>query len=400
MLLERASGILLHPTSFPNGVLDEHAYRFVDWLADAGQRWWQVLPLGPPEGLTRSPYMSPSAFAGSPELLAEPGAAVSAEESAAFRDRNAYWIGDWVAHGGTVEDQVRFDREWAALRAYAAGRGIRVFGDMPIYVALDGADHRARPDLFQQGVVAGVPPDAFSRTGQLWGNPLYDWSAMRRDGFRWWVERFRRALELVDLTRIDHFRGFVSYWAVPARNKTAVHGRWRRGPGANVFHAVEAELGPLPVVAEDLGVITEPVVRLRRELGYPGMVVLQFALGGDPTNPHLPANHEEQAVVYTGTHDNDTARGFWESLSPAEREWSELDPADPAWDLLRHAWESRAALAVAPLQDVLDLGSEARMNLPGTEEGNWTWRYDAAALTGDRAARLRSLTEASGRIRL
>src|SRR5581483_2170741 len=202
---ERASGILLHPTSFPNGVLDEHAYRFVDWLADAGQRWWQVLPLGPPEGLTRSPYMSPSAFAGSPELLAEPGAAVSAEESAAFRDRNAYWIGDWVAHGGTVEDQVRFDREWAALRAYAAGRGIRVFGDMPIYVALDGADHRARPDLFQQGVVAGVPPDAFSRTGQLWGNPLYDWSAMRRDGFRWWVERFRRALELVDLTRIDHF---------------------------------------------------------------------------------------------------------------------------------------------------------------------------------------------------
>src|SRR5581483_4499490 len=260
--------------------------------------------------------------------------------------------------------------------------------------------HRARPDLFQQGVVAGVPPDAFSRTGQLWGNPLYDWSAMRRDGFRWWVERFRRALELVDLTRIDHFRGFVSYWAVPARNKTAVHGRWRRGPGANVFHAVEAELGPLPVVAEDLGVITEPVVRLRREVGCPGRVGLRFALGGAPTNPHQPANHEGQAVGYTGTHDNDTARGFWESLSPAEREWSELDPADPAWDLLRHAWESRAALAVAPLQDVLDLGSEARMNLPGTEEGNWTWRYDAAALTGDRAARLRSLTEASGRIRL
>jgi 4-alpha-glucanotransferase len=294
---------------------------------------------------------------------------------------------------------VRFDREWGAVRAHAAGHGIRIFGDMPIYVADDGADHRAHPRLFQEDAVAGVPPDAFSRTGQLWGNPLYDWTAMRHDGYRWWIERFRRAFELVDLTRVDHFRGFVSYWAVPAGNKTAVKGKWRRGPGADLFRAVGAELGELPVVAEDLGVITEPVVRLRRDLGFPGMVVLQFALGGDPANPHLPGNHEEQAVVYTGTHDNDTTVGWWESLSDEDRAWTGLDPGDPAWSLIGHAWESRAALAIAPLQDVLSLGNEARMNLPGSEEGNWRWRVPAGALTDGLAGRLRQLTERTQRTR-
>jgi 4-alpha-glucanotransferase len=399
MQLERSSGILLHPTSLPNGVLDEHAYRFVDWLAASGQSWWQVLPLGPPEGITGSPYMSPSAFAGSPALLAEPTAPVAPDEAAGFRERNAYWIDDWVAYGGSLDDQVRFEREWQALRAYARDRGVRIFGDMPIYVAHDGADHRAHPGLFQDGLVAGVPPDLFSKTGQLWGNPLYDWTAMRRDGYRWWIERFRRAFELVDLTRVDHFRGFVSYWAVPARNKTAVHGKWRRGPGADVFHAVEAELGELPVVAEDLGVITEPVVRLRRGLGYPGMAVLQFGIGGDDDNPHRPHNIGEQQVVYTGTHDNDTTRGWWDALTDEERAWTELDPDDPAWSLLEVAWGTRAALAIAPLQDVLGLGSEARMNLPGTEVGNWQWRYGAGALSDENARRLRTLTESSRRAR-
>jgi 4-alpha-glucanotransferase len=397
MNLERASGILLHPTSLPNGVLDDHAYRFVDWLAEAGQAWWQVLPLGPPEGITGSPYMSPSAFAGSPALLAAPNAPVSAQEAATFRERHTYWIDDWVAHGGSLEDQVRFEREWQALRAYAAERGVRIFGDMPIYVADGSADYVAHPKLFQEGFVAGVPPDSFAKTGQLWGNPLYDWTAMRADGYRWWIERFRRAFDLVDLTRVDHFRGFVAYWAVPAGNTTAVEGKWRRGPGADLFHAVEHELGPLPVVAEDLGVITEPVVRLRRELGYPGMVVLQFGLGRDPTNPHLPANHEEHSVAYTGTHDNDTTRGWWESLPEADRAWSELDPADPAWSLIAAAWSSRAALAIAPLQDVLDLGNDARMNLPGTEHGNWQWRYAPGDLTSERAERLRALNAASRR---
>jgi 4-alpha-glucanotransferase len=398
MKLERASGILLHPTSLPNGVLDEHAYRLVDWLAAAGQRWWQVLPLGPPEGMTRSPYMSPSAFAGSPELLAARRARVTRAELDAYRARHAYWLDDWAAFGGAVEDQVRFDREWAALRAYAAERGVRIFGDMPIYVADGGADHVTHPELFQRDVVAGVPPDAFARTGQLWGNPLYDWPAMNADGYRWWIERFRRTFELVDLTRVDHFRGFVAYWSVRRGNRTAKNGRWRRGPGARLFRAVEAELGALDVVAEDLGVITEPVVRLRHELGYPGMVVLQFALGGDRANPHLQANHVEQSVVYTGTHDNDTTVGWWESLSEEDREWSELDPADPAWSLIGAAWASRAALAIAPLQDVLRLGTAARMNLPGSEEGNWTWRYERKALTGELAAELRELTERTRRV--
>jgi 4-alpha-glucanotransferase len=397
MDLERASGILLHPTSLPNGVLDDHAYRFVDWLADAGQAWWQVLPLGPPEGLTGSPYMSPSAFAGNPALLAAPDAPVAPRETGAFRDRHAYWIDDWVAYGGSLEDQVRFEREWHALRAYAAERGVRIFGDMPIYVADGSADHVTHPKLFQAGAVAGVPPDTFAKTGQLWGNPLYDWTAMRADGYRWWIERFRRAFDLVDLTRVDHFRGFVAYWAVPAGNSTAVVGKWRRGPGADLFHAIESELGPLPVVAEDLGVITEPVVRLRHELGYPGMVVLQFGLGRDSSNPHLPANHHEHSVAYTGTHDNDTTRGWWESLSEADRAWTELDPADPAWSLIEAAWSSRAALAITPLQDVLGLGNEARMNLPGTGHGNWQWRYTPDDLTSERAERLRALTASSGR---
>ncbi len=396
MLLERASGILLHPTSLPDGVLGDHAYRFVDWLARAEQRWWQVLPLGPPDE-DGSPYTAASAFAGSPALLADPDAPVSEREAKGFRARHAYWIDDWCELGGTLDDQVRFEREWGALRAYAAKRGVRVFGDMPIYVAQGSVDQRAHPGLFQRGVVAGVPPDAFTATGQLWGNPLYDWSAMRADGYRWWVERFRRTLELVDLTRLDHFRGFVAYWAVPSRHRTAAHGRWRRGPGEAVFAAAARELGPLPVVAEDLGKITEPVRRLRRRLGFPGMVVLQFAFGGGPRNTHRPANHEEQAVVYTGTHDNDTSRGWWETLDGEQRTATGLDPADPVWSLIGLAWRSRPALAIAPLQDVLDLGSGARMNLPGTRAGNWRWRYRPEQLTDDLADRLRRLTESTGR---
>jgi len=394
MLLERASGILLHPSSLPNGVLDEHAFRFVDWLAAAGQRWWQVLPLGPPEGITSSPYMSPSAFAGAPTLLARPQARVSRADVDTYRARQAYWIDDWVAFGGTVEDQVRFDREWGALRRYAAARGVRIFGDMPIYVADGGADHLAHPQLFQPRAVAGVPPDLFAKDGQLWGNPLYDWAAMRADGYRWWVERFRRSFELVDLMRVDHFRGFVAYWAVRRGNRTARRGTWRRGPGAAVFRATQAELGTLDLVAEDLGVITPPVVRLRHELGLPGMVVLQFALGGGARNPHRPENHGEQAVVYTGTHDNDTALGWWTSLSAKERDAAGLDPGDPSWSLIAQAWRSRAALAITPLQDVLRLGGEARMNLPGSEGGsNWKWRYDGKALTRRLAAELRALTK-------
>ena len=267
-----------------------------------------MLPLTPPDR-SGSPYTSTSAFAGWRGLLAEPDAPVSDAEIAAFRAAHAYWIADWerFAGAGAVADQVRFEREWSALRSYAAERGVRLIGDIPLYVGPKSADHARHAELFQRGFVAGAPPDALSAVGQLWRNPLYDWTQMRKDGYRWWIERLRRASELADLNRIDHFRGLVAYWSVPARAHSARAGRWRRGPGAQLFDAARAELGELALIAEDLGVITEPVERLRLELGFPGMVVLQFGFGGGAANPHRPANHVEQQIVYTGTHDTDTA---------------------------------------------------------------------------------------------
>jgi 4-alpha-glucanotransferase len=237
--LQRSSGVQLHLSSLPGGTLGPEAYKFADWLASAGQSWWQVLPVGPPDR-RRSPYKSRSAFAAWPGLLASPQAPVSAAEISDFRSREAFWIADWerFAGRGAVADQVRFEREWGKLRAYCASLGIRLFGDVAIYVAPDSVDHRAHPELFVSGAVAGAPPDAFSDDGQLWGNPLYDWPALQRRGYRWWVERMRRTLSLFDAARIDHFRGFVAYWAVPAGAATAVSGRWKRGPGRALFDAV------------------------------------------------------------------------------------------------------------------------------------------------------------------
>jgi 4-alpha-glucanotransferase len=399
MELVRSSGILLHPTSLPGGRLGAEARRFVDWLADAGQAWWQVLPLGPPDE-HGSPYRSASAFAGWAGLLARPGARVSAEELEGFVARHGYWIGPWVefAGAGAIADQVRFEREWTALREHARACGVRLIGDLPIYVAGDGADRRAWPELFEKREVAGVPPDAFSANGQHWGNPLYDWTSLRATGYRWWKERLRRTLELVDVARVDHFRGFVAYWAVPRRARTARRGRWRRGPGAELFRAVASELGPLPLIAEDLGVITPAVERLRDELGFPGMAVLQWAFGGAPDNPHAFENHRERQVVYTSTHDTDTTAGWFAALSARERAATGLDPRRPHWDLIRRALGSRAALAIFPAQDVLGLGSQARMNTPGRARGNWSWRLQAGQLDGELAARLREEAGASGRL--
>ena len=407
MNLPRTSGVQLHPTSLPGGRLGPEAHAFVDWLAAAGQSWWQMLPLGPPDR-HGSPYKARSAFAAWPGLLADPDAPVSREEELAFHDREAFWVEDWArfAGRGAVADQVRFDREWAALRSHAQERGVRLIGDVPIYVAPGSADHRAHPELFRDDAVAGVPPDAFTDKGQLWGNPLYDWPALRRRRYRWWTERLRRTFELYDLARIDHFRGFVAYWAVPKGARDARGGRWRRGPGRAVFRAATRELGPLPVIAEDLGVITPAVERLRDDLGYPGMVVLQFGFDPDDrSSPHRPANHVEDRIAYTGTHDHDTIRGWWEGLDEATRAEVEqavdaagVREAEPHWSLIRLTFASPARVAMVQAQDLLGLGSAARMNRPGTASGSWRWRIEPGALTPELARRLRSATEAAGRL--
>jgi 4-alpha-glucanotransferase len=392
--VERSSGILLHPTSLPSGKLDAEAYRFVDWLAAAGQSWWQVLPLGPPDEFD-SPYRARSAFAGSPALLAEPKARVTDDEIEELVARQAYWIGGWArfAGRGALANQVRFEREWQALRAYARKRGIRLIGDVPIYVADVGADVETWPELFAHGAVAGAPPDALSASGQLWGNPLYDWPAHRAGGYRWWRERFRRTFELVDLARIDHFRGFVSYWAVPEGHKTAKRGRWQRGPGRELFDAV----GDLPLIAEDLGLITPAVYRLRDELGLPGMAVLIWAWEGGAGNLHDPRNIRERTVAYTTTHDTDTAAGWFSHLSKRKQRATGLDPSEPHWGLIELALQSRAELAVVPAQDVLGLGSDAQMNRPGTAQGNWKWKLRRGQLTDELAARLRDATVRASR---
>ncbi len=398
MVLTRSSGVLLHPTSLPGGRLGEEAYRFVDWLAEAGQSWWEVLPLGPPDE-HGSPYRARSAFAGWTGLLAEPRAPVSADELEDFVARHTYWAGDWAAYEGkgALAGQVRCEREWSALRGYAATKGVRIFGDLPLYVSDQGADLASHRELFDTRVMAGAPPDDYSRSGQLWGNPVYRWQAARAEGFRWWTERFRRTFELFDLTRIDHFRGFVSYWAVPVRARTASSGRWLRGPGIELFEATRQALGELPIVAEDLGSVTPAVFALRDRLGIPGMVVLQFAFTGGPASPHRLEHHRENAVVYTGTHDHDTALGWWSSLPARTRRATGLDPADPAWSLIELALSSRARLAIVPAQDVLALGSEARLNTPGRSEGNWSWRLRRGQLTSEHAARLRGVAERHGR---
>jgi 4-alpha-glucanotransferase len=301
-----------------------------------------------------------------------------------------------------------FFRQWAAIREAADARGIDILGDVPIYVAGDSADVWANRELFQLDdngeptVVAGVPPDYFSETGQRWGNPLYRWDVLREKRYRWWVSRFRAALRFADIVRVDHFRGFAAYWEIPASEPTAIHGRWMPGPGRLLFDAVRAALGDLPLIAEDLGFITPEVHELRRAIGVPGMKILQFAFA-KVNSPHLPHCYEPMTVVYTGTHDNDTARGWYATATPEERQHVEeylgIDGQGAIeWALIRAAFTSVAQTAVVPAQDILGLGSEARMNRPGDGEANWSWRCLPGALTGAHAARLRRLAEITGRI--
>ncbi len=495
--MSRRAGVLLHPTSLPGphgiGSLGDDAHAFVDWLADAGIRAWQILPLGP-TGYGDSPYQAFSAFAGNPPLIslrrlareglvtddelaaaaAPPGAAsdvdygavlerkgaalraatarlrdpafAEAREAVArFRHDQAAWVEGYAlfralkdAHGGAawvdwpaplrdrepdaldaarrehaeaidhhVALQAWFWAQWHDLRAHAHDRDVAILGDLPIFVAYDSADvwmHRAIFDLDPSGaprVVAGVPPDYFSATGQRWGNPTYRWDVLERDGFGWWIDRLAAAFAHLDAVRIDHFRGFAAHWEIPADAPTAEHGRWVDGPGQTLFDAARAALGPLNIVAEDLGIVTPDVDALREANGFPGMKVLQFAFGGNARDPYLPHEHVRNAVVYTGTHDNDTTRGWFDAAPDAERDrvrrYLACDDAGAVAALRRAAFASVADLAVVPLQDVLELGSDARMNTPGAAGGNWRWRVRWEALSDERRAMLRELVTLYGR---
>lgn len=314
---------------------------------------------------------------------------------------------------GAVDEQKymqwQFHRQWRDIKRYANTGGIDIVGDLPIFVALDSADVWANPQLFhldERGrptVVAGVPPDYFSETGQLWGNPLYNWEVIAYQGYGWWIERLKHSLDLYDIIRLDHFRGFEAYWEIPATEKTAEKGRWVNGPGADLFNALIDALGPLPVIAEDLGVITPDVEALRDRFGFPGMRILQFAFDSGPDNPYLPHNYVREAVVYTGTHDNDTTAGWFAALPDKDKKevlaYTGSDGKDIVWDLMRVALASVASRAVIPLQDVLGLGNSARMNIPGTPAGNWSWRFVPGDLNERLAARLHEMTEIYGRQR-
>ena len=467
MTFPRSSGILLHPTSLPGphgiGEIGPEAFQFADWLAEAGQKIWQVLPLGP-TGYGDSPYQCFSAFAGNPLLLSldrlvergyldakdlasrpkfpddrtDYGAVIEwklpvlakaargffrngCERSHFERycDRNAHWLDDFApfmvkkqpdfGEGVHRYWQFEFDRQWSALRAHCRQRGIRMMGDLPIYVAGDSSDVASRPEFFRDDVVAGVPPDYFSATGQLWGNPIYRWDKLKETEYQWWIDRFRAVLAQVDMVRLDHFRGFEAYWEVPAGANTAVNGRWVKGPGAELFQAIEARLGKLPIIAENLGVITPEVEAIRQQFGYPGMSILQFAFGNDPQGPSFrPHNYSRELVAYTGTHDNDTTLGWWNSEPGADstrtaadiaaereftRKYLRTDGREINWIFIQTIMASVADTVLVPMQDVLGLGSEARMNLPGKPDGNWQWRMPASSLRAGEAARLRELAK-------
>ncbi|MEX6779695.1 4-alpha-glucanotransferase [Limnospira fusiformis] len=499
MHLERASGILLHPTSFPSrfgiGDLGRAAYEFIDFLERSGQKVWQILPLGP-TGYEHSPYiMNFSTFAGNPLLisldrLAEEGLLNSREllplpdnhnpqrvdfprviahkgqylkqafdcfwESLQsqpnhpfeeFCQQKASWLNDYALFMALLEQndgkdwnqwepaiarrepqalqakteelhtriiyhkflQFKFFEQWSQLRRYTNNKGIKIIGDISIYVCYNSADVWFAPNNFQlhpetlnPAYIAGVPPDYFSATGQLWGNPVYDWDELKRTNFAWWIERFRATLEYVDWVRVDHFRGFEAYWRVPFGETSALNGEWVTAPGAEFFESLGQQLGSLPVLAEDLGIITPEVEELRDRFEFPGMKILMFAFGEDSRHPYLPHNYTRNSIVYTGTHDNDTTVGWWQTMSPEIRQHvaGYLGYAFPEaiedinWALIRLALSSIADLAIFPFQDLLGLDNRGRMNDPSTNAGNWRWRYESSTLlTHPLCDRLRYLTQ-------
>jgi len=489
MFTKRASGVLMHPTSFPGpdgiGDLGPEAYRWIDFLAQANCDLWQVLPLGP-TGYGDSPYQSFSAFAGNPYLISsamlldsdllsrtdladrpsfpavkvdfgpviewklklldraftnfKDHASVAIKKAyKKFCEENAEWLDDFAlfmaikeSQGGISWDnwpielrsrkpealaaftkanldaiekhkvrQFFFFDQWAKVLEYAHSKNIQIIGDIPIFIAYDSADAWSHPELFfldesgKPTVVAGVPPDYFSPTGQLWGNPLYRWEAHKKEGYAWWIKRFKAVLKMVDIVRLDHFRGFAGYWEVPAGNPTAEVGRWVKGPGKPFFKALMDEFKELPIIAEDLGEITPDVVDMRDSFNFPGMKIFQFAFSATPTDPFLPHNYPQNCVAYTGTHDNDTVVGWYRSAPENEKDFCRRYMArsgdDIAWDMIRAVWSSVAMFSICPTQDLLNLDTEGRMNYPGRPSGNWSWRVLPEQLQPWVADRLKEL---------
>ncbi|MBR0025895.1 MAG: 4-alpha-glucanotransferase [Clostridia bacterium] len=492
--MQRSSGILMHISSLPSpygiGTLGKAAYEFADFLEAAGQRYWQVLPLGP-TSFGDSPYQSCSTFAGNPyfidlDLLCEDGLLLKEEYADRFwgddpgkADYGALWenrydvlriacsrgwerdqeavrkfirenewvenyalfmavkqhfgyrsITDWEDDAIRMREpeaverysnelradidfyiytQFLFFRQWTALKEYVAEKGILLIGDVPIYVPLDSADVWEHPEGFQLDeqrrpkAVAGVPPDYFSETGQLWGNPLYDWDAMKQDGYRWWMERIRAAHKLFDVIRIDHFRGLASYWRVPCGEETAVNGQWIPGPAKDFVDAVKANFPNLDIIAEDLGFLTEDVMELLAYSGFPGMKVIQFAFNSREPSDYLPHRYSPNCVCYTGTHDNTTAAGWFHEVPKDDAEYAEdyfgLNELEGFnWGMIRGGMSSVADLFVCQMQDYLNLGADARMNTPSTLGGiNWRWRVDANDLSPALAGRIFRCTKIYGR---
>jgi 4-alpha-glucanotransferase len=445
VLDRRRAGVLLHVSSLGAGALGEPARRFIDWLARAGFSVWQILPVGPP-GTDGSPYWVSSDCAGNPAFV-DPAALPSCTTPGyrAYLEAQSDWLPDYALfvalrealHGApwfewpaplrqrdpvaleqarllqagrirqVCEEQYAFHVQWQALRDYAHARGVRLFGDLPIYVAPDSVETWARREQFcldangRATEVAGVPPDYFSVDGQLWGNPLYDWERGRADGFAHWRRRVHHQLGRFDLTRLDHFRGLASHWAVPAGARTARDGRWLPTPGIELLDAIARDMPDMPFVAEDLGLITPDVEALRQRHHLPGMHVIQFGFDGSGDNPHLPHMHAHASVVYTGTHDNDTLRGWLNALDAETLRRVEFylgaRPGDLAAPMLRAALASVGGLAVLPMQDLLDLGSEARFNTPGTAVGNWSWQLPLSLLGDELARRCELLNRVYGR---
>ena len=487
--MRRLSGILVHPTSLPSkfgvGDLGPEAYRFVDFLQEAGQHLWQTLPLGPTGG-HNSPYQCFSSFAGqplliSPELLLQEGLLAESdlsnvpafpEEEVDFKAVQAYkeelfkkaftrfkelpedselkselalfcksshWLDDYAMFMAIkkskdglhwlewekkyrkptksqkavierdLEDEILYEKfhQWSQLKAYANERDILLIGDIPIFVSGDSSDVWAEPRLFQVDsdgfptVVAGVPPDYFSATGQLWGNPLYDWKYHKKTNYTWWMDRFKTQFLLSDIVRIDHFRGLESYWEIPADSETALNGKWVDGPKDDFFETLIQSFGEEPpIIAEDLGIITDEVRALRDKFGLPGMKILQFAFEDDDSN-YLPYNQPYNCVCYTGTHDNDTTTGWYASASEKARDkvrrYMNTDGSQISWDFIRTCFGTPARFALIPIQDLFCQGSEYRMNTPGKAEGNWAYRVKKELLTSDVAKRLYDVTKLYGR---